>query len=66
MHINAVGKATAQIASALNNLEQYLQAQSISSGSGGVSLELSTYSRRENEFFSIWIPNIEEIFTART
>ena len=65
MDINAVGTAFSQMASALNNLQQYLKAQPASSGSGGVSLQLPAYSGSEDELVSIWILKMEEIFTAK-
>ena len=57
--------AFSQMGSALANLQQYLQAQPVSGGSGGVSLQLPTYSGSEAEFASLWLLQTEEVFAAK-
>ena len=53
------------MASALNNLQQYLQRQIASGGSIGISLQMRLYSGSENELVLLWLLQAEEVFTAK-
>lgn len=70
MDVTAAGQAFNNMASAVSELQKYLQSQqsripSAPSGSGSVSVQIPPFSGSEQELANIWILQAEEAFAAK-